>query len=314
MAPVGNYALLRATHGDKGGLYGALARTSGIVGMASFIKDNGGEITADKGQIGSDTKVVELMTGSCNNRKRNFHETGSVVKTAKVHRAIVRAVELTPAGPFVMRNRNNGGCEQTCDENAKTNCRPNNMYPKDQLEAGQQISQAIYEKISGHFSEVKHVVDHNFGDFSRKKHEQDGKPVVSQEEVGGVVIHKATSRHLCQMPNSAMAVQSTMTVRLELGVAAGLWPSYDDDDVAKAMLDFLQIFLSGDAEPAAYQGTLNPQKTNNLLSMVRMLRGKSLEEVVVGVRRIGKLCGGRGLTAEDGERVIVVLLSGVFGR
>lgn len=123
------------------------------------------------------------------------------------------------------------------------------MYPKDQLEAGQQISHTVYEKISGHFSEVTHVVDHHFGDFSRKKHEQDGKSVVSQEEVGGVVIHKATSRHLCQMPNSALAVQSTMTVRLELGVAAGLWPSYDDDDVAKADLRRRAGSLPGDVEP-----------------------------------------------------------------
>lgn len=74
MAPVGNDALLRATHGVKGGLYGTLARTPGIVGMASFIKDNGGEITVDEGQIGSDTKVVELMTGSCNNRNKNFRD------------------------------------------------------------------------------------------------------------------------------------------------------------------------------------------------------------------------------------------------
>lgn len=314
MPPVGNDALLRAALGSKGGLSGTLARTSGIVGMASFINDNGGEITIDEGQIGSDAKVVEHMTGACNNQDKNFHETGSAVKTTKVHRAVVRAVELAPAGPFVKRNRNNGSCEQTCDANAKTNCRPNDMYPEDQLEAGQQITRTVYEKIPDHFSEARHVVDHHFGDFSRKKHEQDGKPVISQEEVGGVVVHKATSRHLCQMPNSALAVQSTITVRLELGVAAGLWPSYDDGDVATAILDFLEIFVSGSAEPAAYRGTLNPEKTNNLLAMVRMLRGGSLKEVVVGAGRIGKLCGGRGLTAEDGERVIDLLFSGVFGR
>ena len=66
--------------------------------------------------------------------------------------------------------------------------------------------------------------------------------------------------------------------------------------------------MTGSAESDGYRQKLNKDKTKKLVGMLDVLNGKPLAEIKKGLADVGKLYGGRGLTAEDGENVFVIRL------
>ncbi|CAM9999976.1 unnamed protein product, partial [Pylaiella littoralis] len=172
---VGTDLLLRATLDMEGGLIGQLERARGLIGLKTLFKDSGAEIGIHLDQIGGSAEVLEVTIGECNNGTRNFYEDD--VHTAKVHHALRAAVPLTSAGrPLVEKNRDNGGCEQTVNATGSHNCRMNKEYPAEQREAAREIDDAIFDKIAQDCPGARIVLFHEFGDYTARNHEKDGKP------------------------------------------------------------------------------------------------------------------------------------------
>lgn len=269
--PVGTDLLLRATSNMEGGLTGQLERADGLAGFKALLDKGGAEIGIDLDQRGGNEEVLEITVGQCNNQTRNFFEHD--LHTARVHRALRAAVSLTSSSrPLVQKNKNNGGCEQTVDAKGGINCRLNNQYPAEQLEAAREIENGMYDKIAHDFPGRRVVVEHEFGDFLDGTHKKDGRPVVTRDEFrGGLVRLRPWGRHLCQIPGSPASLLSNVEVRLalrahaarELGRHEG--SDYNDHDIAKGVLDVLEILATGEEEYTEYQQSfLKPEKTDDL--------------------------------------------------
>ena len=291
---------------------GVLHRARGLVGLEKLYKESGAEISIDHGQTGGNAEVLEGTVGGCNNCSRNFHEPGANVHTARVHLALRAAVPLTPAArPLFGKNSNDGGCEQTVDAKGTVNCRLNKEYPKKQLEAAGQLEDALFEKVSQDCPAARLLLVQRFGDYSARKDTRDGRPLLTRETVGErLVVLSVRGVHFCQIPASPVALRSNVEGRLALKAEAarelGRREEYTDADVAKGILDLLEILATGEEESPEYRARLDPEKTSELVGLVDGLRGEPLEDILDGVEEFGGRYGGRGYTAESaaegGER------------
>eukprot|EP00903_Cladosiphon_okamuranus_P005758 g5710.t1 len=300
---VGMDKLRRNLRGQEDGLQGALKGATGLADLQALITSNGGEIAIDLRQKDSGEVVVEAMVGACNNGDRSFFEEGAVLKTAKVVRAVVDALAMTSADLLYQHNRNFGGCEKTVDGRGQTNCRPHRQYPPSLLAAEKQITAALHKAVSMDLPAARYLLVHEFGDFRASHDEQeDGTPVVRTERVGDLTVLQARGMHLCLPPNSVSAVESTAKVRHQLMAAAGLCLPYTDEDLGRGMIRLVRALVTGSAESDGYQQKLSKDKTKKLVGMLDVLNGKPLAEIKKGLADVGKLYGGRGLTAEDGRK------------
>ena len=306
--PVGTHRLMMATQGEEGGLPGALKRAAGLAGLGLLFEECGAEIRIDHDQIGGDATVVESTLGQCNNRERSFHEEGADMPTARAHRALRAAVPITMAKlPLIQKNGNNGGCEQTVDKDGNHNCRLQKDYPEDQVAAARQIDSALYNKVEQDCPTVRIIVEHCFGNYDRRKHTEDDKPVVTERVVGdGLTLLRATGLHFCQIPGSAEALRRNVEVRLALNVQAkrklgSPSANYNDLDLTKGMADVLEILATCQEESLECRKRLDAKKTADLVRLVDALREKSLEDFMDGVQVFSDLYGGRGFSAESGS-------------
>lgn len=242
---------MKATQDVEGGLPGVLERAPGLVGMERLFKEHGADIRIDQDQIGGDAAVVESTQGQRNNRARSFHEERSDIPTARAHRALRAAVPITMAKlPLIQRNVNNGGCEQTVDGNGSHNCRLHKDYPEDQRNAARQIDIALYNKVKQDCPAAEILLEHRFGNYNKRRHNKDDKPVVTEHVVGdGLVLLGATGLHFYHIPGSAEALGRNVEVRLALGVQAKRklgTPSahYHELDLIEGMVDVLKILAT----------------------------------------------------------------------
>ncbi|CAB1102309.1 unnamed protein product [Ectocarpus sp. CCAP 1310/34] len=131
---------------------------------------------------------------------------------------------------------------------------------------------------------------------------------------GGMIVLSALSKHLSLAPGDTDALLSILEARAALRAGGervlewrkgeldlkGLLDERTDADRREAVLDFLQILVTAQQEPAEYRGGLNAAKTQEMVQMIEDLRGEeSLDAVLAGSEEIAKMWGPRGYTAKN---------------
>lgn len=237
--------------------------------------------------------MLGATIGECNNGDGSFHQHGADLKTANVYRASQAALKISTSGRSIFEgNIYYGGCAGHVDANGYKYCALLPDFSSDQREAMEQTTLIAYEKNAETVPHAEVLLVLKFRNFIERKHRgRDGTPVVTREVVteDGMVVLSAVSKHLSLAPGDTDAVLSIVETHAALKAAGarvmdwrtgaldleGLLADFTVADRIEAVLDFMEVLVTAEQEPAEYSQSLKAEKTEKMVQMVNDLRNET---------------------------------------